>query len=221
MFAPAQFQLNLLGRLVYSAMLIWFCRSGWRAEGHLPPEHKFILVGAPHTSNWDFLVFVGTIAAFGKQVHSIGKRTLFRWPFAAMMRGLGGVPVDRSAPRDLVQQMADQFAARDNRDNFVLIVAPEGTRDETDHWKTGFYQIALAAAVPMVCAAPTISAVAGSSARSSTPPATLIATWRRLARSSGRSSPSIPNAGTFHRWPSDPRPPTSCSRLKESPDVEA
>lgn len=154
MFAPAQFQLNLLGRLVYSAMLIWFCRSGWRAEGHLPPEHKFILVGAPHTSNWDFLVFVGTIAAFGKQVHSIGKRTLFRWPFAAMMRGLGGVPVDRSAPRDLVQQMADQFAARDNRDNFVLIVAPEGTRDETDHWKTGFYQIALAAAVPMVCAGP-------------------------------------------------------------------
>ena len=151
MSAPAQFRLNLFGRIVYGAMLAWFRRSGWRAEGHLPPDRKFILVGAPHTSNWDFLVFVGTIAAFGKQVHFIGKHTLFRWPFGAMMRGLGGVPVDRSAPRDLVQQMADQFAARDD---FILIVAPEGTREKTIRWHTGFYQIALATGAPMVCAGP-------------------------------------------------------------------
>lgn len=149
--APAQFRLNLFGRLVYRAMLGWFRRGGWRAEGQLPADAKFILVGAPHTSNWDFLVFVGTIAEFGRHVHFIGKHTLFRWPFGAMMRGLGGVPVDRSQSRDLVQQMADEFA---RRDDFILIVAPEGTRDRTDRWRTGFYQIALAAHVPMVCAGP-------------------------------------------------------------------
>lgn len=149
--AAAQFRLNLFGRLVHGAMLGWFRRAGWQAEGQLPVARKFILVGAPHTSNWDFLVFAGTIAAFGKQVHFIGKHTLFRWPFGAMMRELGGVPVDRSAPSDLVQQMADQFAARDD---FILIVAPEGTRKKTDRWKTGFYQIALATGAPMVCAGP-------------------------------------------------------------------
>lgn len=149
--SPPPFRLNLFGRWVYRAMLGWFRRGGWQAEGRLPPDRKFILVGAPHTSNWDFLVFVGTIAAFGKQVHFIGKHTLFRWPFGAMMRGLGGVPVDRNKSRDLVQQMADAFAARDD---FILIVAPEGTRDKATRWKTGFYQIALATGAPMVCAGP-------------------------------------------------------------------
>ena len=142
---------NLLGRVMYGAMVGWFKSRGWQAEGQLPPDRKFVLVGAPHTSNWDFLVFVGTIAAFGLKVHFIGKHTLFRWPLGSMMRGLGGVPVDRSESRDLVHQMADQFAAHDE---FILIVAPEGTRGKTDRWRTGFYRIALAAGVPMVCAGP-------------------------------------------------------------------
>ena len=142
---------NLFGRVMYGAMVGWFKSRGWRAEGQLPPDRKFVLVGAPHTSNWDFLVFVGTIAAFGLKVRFIGKHTLFRWPFETMMRGLGGVPVDRSESRDLVQQMADQFAAHDE---FILIVAPEGTRGKTDRWRTGFYRIALAAGVPMVCVGP-------------------------------------------------------------------
>ena len=139
------------GRALHGAMIGWFKSRGWRVEGQVPPDRKFVLVGAPHTSNWDFLVFVGTVAEFGLSVSFIGKHTLFRWPFEGLMRSIGGVPVDRRQSRDLVQQMADEFAARDD---FILIVAPEGTRAPTDRWRTGFYRIALAAGVPLVCAGP-------------------------------------------------------------------
>ena len=91
--APAQFRLNLFGRLVYGAMLAWFRRGGWRAEGQLRPARKFILVGAPHTSNWDFLVFVGTIAEFGKQVRFIGKHPLFRCSAGRSARWCAGSAV--------------------------------------------------------------------------------------------------------------------------------
>ena len=132
-------------------MVAWYRRAGWAPEGTLPPEQKFVLVGAPHTSNWDFMVFVGTIDAFGRTVHFIGKHTLFRWPLGGLMRGLGGVPVDRSASDDLVVQMTAAFAAHDG---FILVIAPEGTRGRATRWRTGFYRIALAAGVPLVCAGP-------------------------------------------------------------------
>lgn len=132
-------------------MIGWYRTAGWAPDGHLPPLPRFVLVGAPHTSNWDFLVFVGTIAAFGREVHFIAKHSLFRWPIEGFMRGLGGVPVDRSASNDLVRQMADQFAARDE---FILVIAPEGTRSGDSRWRTGFYRIALTAGVPLVCAGP-------------------------------------------------------------------
>ena len=139
------------GRALYGAMIGWFKSRGWQVEGQLPHNRKFILVGAPHTSNWDFLVFAGTVAHFEVHVRFIGKHTLFRWPFGGLMRGIGGVPVDRRQSRDLVAQMVDQFAAHDD---FILIVAPEGTRAPTDRWRTGFYRMAMAAGVPLVCAGP-------------------------------------------------------------------
>ena len=132
-------------------MIGWYNAAGWAPDGQLPPDPKFVLVGAPHTSNWDFLVFVGTIAAFGREVHFIGKHSLFRWPIERFIRGLGGVPVDRSASNELVRQMAAEFAARDD---FILVIAPEGTRSASSRWRTGFYRIALTAGVPLVCAGP-------------------------------------------------------------------
>jgi 1-acyl-sn-glycerol-3-phosphate acyltransferase len=108
-------------------------------------------MGASHTSNWDFLVFLGTVHALGRQVRFIGKHGLFRWPMGGFMRALGGVPVDRSSPQDLVSQIVDQF---ESHDDFVLVIAPEGTRSATSRWKTGFYHIALKAGVPIVCAGP-------------------------------------------------------------------
>jgi len=138
-------------RFVRWGLLQWYRRSGWRAVGTLPPDRKFVIIGASHTSNWDFPVFLGTVHAVGRQVRFIGKSSLFHGAVGRFMRALGGVPVDRAAPQDLVSQIVDQIAAHDD---FLLIVAAEGTRSRTTMWKTGFYQIALKAKVPIVCAGP-------------------------------------------------------------------
>ncbi len=144
-------RLGVAARLVRRAILGWYARAGWTIAGTLPATRKFVLMGAPHTSNWDFLVFLGTVEAAGVRPRFMGKASLFRWPMGDFMRAMGGVPVDRSAPGDMVEQVAAQFAANDE---FALIIAAEGTRDPTTRWRTGFYRIALAAGVPIVCAGP-------------------------------------------------------------------
>jgi 1-acyl-sn-glycerol-3-phosphate acyltransferase len=150
--APSELpRLNFLERLIRRLLLAWFRRSGWTIAGSLPPDRKFVIMGASHTSNWDFLVFMGAVHAVGRQIHFIGKHSLFKWPLGGFMRALGGVPVDRSARQDLVSQIVAEF---ERRDDFILVIAPEGTRSRTTNWKTGFYQIALRAGVPIVCAGP-------------------------------------------------------------------
>lgn len=143
--------LNPLERLVRWLLVQWFVRSGWTISGTLPPDRKFVIMGASHTSNWDFLVFLGAVHVLGRQIRFIGKHSLFRWPMGGFMRALGGVPVDRSSPQDLVSQIVDQFRAHDD---FILVIAPEGTRSFTTQWKSGFYQIALKAGVPILAAGP-------------------------------------------------------------------
>ena len=143
--------LNWLERLIRRLLLLWFRRRGWTISGQFPSDPKFVIMGASHTSNWDFLVFLGAVQALGRKVHFIGKHSLFRWPIGGFMRALGGIPVDRSAPQDLVSQVAAQF---DAHDEFILVIAPEGTRSRTTRWKTGFYQIALKAGVPILAAGP-------------------------------------------------------------------
>lgn len=138
-------------RFVRWLLLQWYVRTGWRATGSLPPDRKFVIIGAPHTSNWDFPVFLGTVHSVGREVSFIGKSSLFKGAMGHFMRASGGVPVDRDASRDTVTQIVNQFAAHDD---FLLIVAAEGTRSRTTRWKTGFYQIALRARVPIVCAGP-------------------------------------------------------------------
>lgn len=144
-------RLNLLERFIRRLLVAWYDWSGWKPSGNFPPDRKFVLMGASHTSNWDFLVFLGTVNALGRKVRFIGKHSLFKWPMGDFMRALGGVPVDRSSPQDLVSQIVAQF---DAHDDFVLVIAPEGTRSATTRWRTGFYQIALKAGVPIVCAGP-------------------------------------------------------------------
>ena len=144
-------QLNWLERLIRWLLVYWFDRSGWTISGTLPPDRKFVIMGASHTSNWDFLVFLGAVHAVGRQIRFVGKHSLFRWPMGGFMNALGGVPVDRSAPQDMVSQIVAQFRAHDD---FILVVAPEGTRSYNTRWKTGFYQIALKAGVPIVAAGP-------------------------------------------------------------------
>lgn len=143
--------LGPFSRALLWLLLQWYRRSGWTAEGELPDARKFIILGASHTSNWDFPVFLGTIHAVGRRVRFIGKHSLFNGPLGGFMRSLGGVPVDRGARQDLVGQIVEQIRVHDD---FLLIVAAEGTRARTTKWKTGFYQIALRAGVPIVCAGP-------------------------------------------------------------------
>jgi 1-acyl-sn-glycerol-3-phosphate acyltransferase len=105
------------------------------------------LVAAPHTSNWDFLYFIGLTEELGIMPHFMAKNSLFRWPVRNFLYDMGGVSVDRSSPQNYVQQMAHEFAVRDE---FMLTIAPEGSRENSTKWKTGFYQIAMAAKVPFV-----------------------------------------------------------------------
>ncbi len=131
-------------------MLVWlFHVRGWRVEGHAPPaDRRCIFVAVPHTTNWDFVTFMGIADANGVTPAFMGKDTLFRWPMERFMREMGGVPVDRSAGSGVVRQVVDEFAARQE---FRLVIAPEGTRKATARWKTGFYRIAMLAGVPLVC----------------------------------------------------------------------
>jgi len=143
--------LNRLERFIRWLLLMWFRRGGWTISGTLPPDPKFVIMGASHTSNWDFLVFLGAVHALDRKVHFIGKHSLFHWPMGGFMRALGGIPVDRSSRQDLVSQVVSEF---DRHEDFILVVAPEGTRSRTTEWKTGYYQIALKAGVPILAAGP-------------------------------------------------------------------
>jgi 1-acyl-sn-glycerol-3-phosphate acyltransferase len=122
---------------------------GWRVEGSLPDLAKFVLIGAPHTSNWDFVLFLGVIFTLRANVRFMGKMELFRWPIGAFFRYCGGVPVERSKSTGLVDQMVE---ACNTSDNFILTIAPEGTRHHVQEWKRGFYHIAKGAGIPIVMA---------------------------------------------------------------------
>jgi 1-acyl-sn-glycerol-3-phosphate acyltransferase len=122
---------------------------GW----HLidPPERpaRAVLIGYPHTSNWDGVIALLVKLALGLDAHWVGKDSLFRGPLDVIFRRLGGIPIDRSARNGFVAEMAAQFAAHPE---FLLVIAPEGTRSLTQGWKSGFYRIALAAEVPVALA---------------------------------------------------------------------
>lgn len=120
---------------------------GWRMEGRTPDLDKFVLIAAPHTSNWDVFVMLAAAFTFRAELFWIGKDSLFRGPFKPLLRWLGGVPIDRSGGQNLVAKTAELFA---ERDKFILAIAPEGTRKKTRYWKTGFYYIAHTANVPIV-----------------------------------------------------------------------
>jgi 1-acyl-sn-glycerol-3-phosphate acyltransferase len=120
---------------------------GWRLVGRAPDVSQCVIVFAPHTSNWDFPIMLLVILAFGHRVHYLGKHTLFRFPFGWFFRATGGIPVERSERHHLVATMTAAFM---DRPELWLAVAPEGTRARRDHWKSGFYQIAIAAKVPVL-----------------------------------------------------------------------
>ena len=125
--------------------------TGWKVEGNLPPEAaKSVFIAAPHTSNWDLPYTLMVCFVLRANIVWMGKRSLFKWPFGAVMRWLGGISVNREQSTNLVAASAQALVVADSA--VQLIVPPEGTRGKTRHWKTGFYYIALQANVPIVMA---------------------------------------------------------------------
>lgn len=112
-----------------------------------PPTGSAILIGAPHTSNWDFVVMLAICWSHGFSPKWLGKRSLFKAPFGGIMRTLGGIPVDRANPAGLVDEIVRRIRAGED---LRLVVTPEGTRGRGTHWKSGFYRIAQATGIPLV-----------------------------------------------------------------------
>ena len=118
----------------------------WELDVTLPGVPKYVLIGAPHTSGWDLFYALLLKYGSGIKMYWMGKDTLFRWPLGVLLRWLGGIPVNRRSRNNFVQQVVDVI---DHMDEVVIALAPEGTRDKTEYWKTGFYYIALDAQVPI------------------------------------------------------------------------
>ena len=131
-----------LGRLVLALL-------GWRIEGEIPSVPRLLAIVAPHTSNWDFVVGLAAVLALRLDARWLGKHTIFRPPFRALLSFLGGIPVDRAAATDVVDQAVAAFRASDR---LLLALAPEGTRKKVEKWKSGFHRIARAADVPILLA---------------------------------------------------------------------
>lgn len=145
--APPPEPRSVAERLGYVALRL----SGWRVVGVRPTAPKFVIIVAPHTSNWDFPV--GLACGYGAGLLSrwrygfFIKAELFRGPLAPAFRALGGIPIDRSAPHEAVQRSVEILR---RRERYLLVITPEGTRRRTEHWHSGFYHIARNAGVPVV-----------------------------------------------------------------------
>ena len=124
---------------------------GWTVEFDGLPAKQGVLIGYPHTSNWDFITMMPVKWAVGLPVQFFAKESLFRIPlFGRWIRFLGAVPIDRSSPKGVVGEMVDALKAHKQTDQFLWIgLSPEGTRKRTEGWRSGFYQLALGADVPL------------------------------------------------------------------------
>jgi len=120
--------------------------AGWKAVGTRIADAKVVVAVAPHTSNWDLLYGLAIARVLGIRVAWLAKHTVFWWPLGSILRALGGIPVRRDQPEELVKQMLRAFEAAET---LSLAITPEGTRSHTPYWKSGFYRIAKAAGVPI------------------------------------------------------------------------
>jgi len=152
---PRKRSLPLLGdaipkrgnRLIRATARTLLRLARWRLDGQVPNLPKFVIVGAPHTSNWDYIMTLLAMFALGGNFHYVAKHTVFKGPLGRLFRWLGGVGVDRQKSHGFVQQMVDRF---ERQTAFILAIMPEGTRSKVRKWRSGFYFIALGAGVPIM-----------------------------------------------------------------------
>ena len=136
---------------VINVIMYWFSTGmlrllGWKVDGQAPAESKYVMIAAPHTSNWDFPVTLMTAFAMRLKLYWMGKDSLFPPVLGGVMRWLGGVAVDRRKSGNMVQGTVEAF---NNTSQLAVLVPPEGTRGKVTHWRTGFYYIAVGANVPI------------------------------------------------------------------------
>ena len=141
------FDIPILRNVLHVISVLVLKIFGWRRSGHPPNIPKFVMIAAPHTSNWDFPITLALVFAFKMNLNWFGKDSLFRWPFGGFFKWLGGIPINRTKSGDVVTHMIQVFK---EKAHIILVIAPEGTRKRVKHWKTGFYHIALGANVPIV-----------------------------------------------------------------------
>jgi 1-acyl-sn-glycerol-3-phosphate acyltransferase len=135
--------------LVHSIARLILRLSGWRTHVIHPPSSRYVLIGAPHTSNWDFILALALMTVERIPVRIMGKDSLFRGPLGVFMRAIKAIPVNRRERTSMVDQVVTQF---NQHADLIVGLSPEGTRSKTSHWRTGFYYIALKARVPIVMA---------------------------------------------------------------------
>ncbi len=129
-------------------LLILRLMGGWKIVGSLPDNiNKYVIIVAHHTSNWDFAIGVAVKLILRLRARFFAKHSLFFWPAGVIMRALGGIAIERDKSINRVDQAVEEIK---NSNNFVLIIAPEGTRSKVQRWKTGFYHIARGADIPVV-----------------------------------------------------------------------
>jgi 1-acyl-sn-glycerol-3-phosphate acyltransferase len=133
-------------RLSQRIALLLIRLTGWKLVVNLPPTNKFVIVGAPHTSNWDLWHALLIMYGAGIRFNWVGKDTIFWWPLGILLRRLRGLPVNRRSRTNFVQQVVNLFA---ERESLAIAIAPEGTRSRAEGWRTGFYYIALGAEAPI------------------------------------------------------------------------
>lgn len=138
---------SMMSRLLEWLIVRFYLAQGWTSVAMRPIPRKAVIIAAPHTSNWDFIYYIGLTRDLGIETSFMAKRQLFQWPLGGFMRDMGGVEVNREKGGNYVQAMIDEF---NQRDDFLLTIAPEGTRKSVGQWKTGFYHIAMGAKVPLI-----------------------------------------------------------------------
>jgi 1-acyl-sn-glycerol-3-phosphate acyltransferase len=139
-------QRSSLAQVIARSIFRW---TGWRTHVISPRACRYVLIGAPHTSNWDFSIILLVMTVESLSIRWMGKDSLFRWPTGFFWRSFGAIPVNRRKRTNMVDQVAALF---EEEDNLIIGLSPEGTRNKTSHWRTGFYYIALKADVPIVMA---------------------------------------------------------------------
>ncbi len=121
--------------------------AGWKTDGERPAQDRYVIIAAPHTSNWDLPFMLAMAFVYDIPVKWMGKHTMFEAPFGPFFEWLGGIPIVRHRPGGVVGQMIEHF---ENNESLVLMVPAEGTRSHVDYWKSGFYHIARSADVPVI-----------------------------------------------------------------------